>query len=422
MARVLFVINPVPFTALSPRRLRTASAAIVLSLIAALLAGCAGSPGRTTHHHLAAGLAGTGTLPAAASAWPEAGYDARHSSATPAIGPQAGTVKWKRTLPGDATPGPVIGADGSVLAATNSGVLYALNPTNGRDRWTFSGGGAYGSDLSTSPAVLAGGTILWPGPNDTLFALSQSGKLLWKITQSSQILSPAVAGAQRVYLATLGGDVTALEVTPTTHRLVWTLKLGGSDYSSPTIGPDGEIYTSSNKDLVAVRDLGASGKTSWRFHAKQTIEVSNPVTGSGTVVLGTNGDREYGISSTGSIRWSFDVGDFTYSSAVARPDGRAWFGDNSGRLWTVDTTNGTARSPIAPIGKGNEKIWTSPVVDSHDDAYWATTVGNIYGYDRSGHRLFAVSTHSVIDSYPALGADGVLYVASTSGDLYAIGG
>ena len=404
--------------ALRGRAIRVAVAAIVTTTV---LAGCGGSSGRTTHHHLAAGLAGVGTLPAPASAWPEAGYDARHSSATPAIGPQTGTVKWKRQLPGDATPGPVIGSDGSVLAATNSGVLYAVDPANGRNRWTFDGHGSYGSDLSTSPAVLAGGVILWPGPDDTLFALSPRGALLWKITESSQILSPAVAGAQRVYLTDLGGDVIALQVTPTTHRVVWKLALGGTDYSSPSVGPDGTIYTSTGKDLVAVRDLGSTGKTLWRFHAKQTVEVSNPVSASGTVVLGTNGDREYGISSTGSIRWSFDVGDFTYSSAVVRPDGRAWFGDNSGRLWTVDTATGTGQSSIAPLGKGREKIWTSAVADAHDDVYWASTAGNIYGYDRSGHRLFTVATSASIDSYPALGADGVLYVASTSGVLYAIG-
>ena len=72
-----------------------------------------------------------------------------------------------------------MGADGTVFAAINAGVLHALDPATGADRWTFDGRGNYGTDLSTTPAVLASGTVLWPGPHNTLHALFTSGTLLW---------------------------------------------------------------------------------------------------------------------------------------------------------------------------------------------------------------------------------------------------
>jgi outer membrane protein assembly factor BamB len=371
--------------------------------------------------HLGPGLAGVGKLPPPASAWPEAGFDARYSSATSVIGPQSGAVRWRRELGGDATPGPVLETDGSILAATNAGVLHDLNPTNGADLWTFNAHRSFGSDLSTSPAVLADGTVLWPGPHDTLYALSKTGAELWKLHCAGQVLSPAIAGANRVYIADLTGHVAALEITATSHREVWSIALGGVDYASPTVGQDGSIYTASGDDLVAVRDLGTRGAVLWRFKAKKMVEVSNAVTADGIVVLGTNHDKEYGITPTGSVAWSLEIGDNTYTSSIARPDGTGWIGDNMGRERIIDTETGTVRATIAPLPPGQQKNWTAVAADAHDDAYWGTTAGNIYGYTSTGVQLFAVATGSSINSYPALGPDGTLYIGTTAGTLYAIG-
>jgi outer membrane protein assembly factor BamB len=87
-------------------------------------------------------------------------------------------------------PGPAVGKGDVVYAAGNGGVLHAIDPKNGHDLWTFDGGGSYGKDLSTTPALLTGGTVLWPGPGNTLFALSPGGHLLWKAQLAAQPLSP----------------------------------------------------------------------------------------------------------------------------------------------------------------------------------------------------------------------------------------
>ncbi len=78
------------------------------------------------------------------------------------------------------TPGPVIGPDGTIYAASNGSVLHALNPATGDDRWTFDGHHSGFSDLSTSPLVLPDGTVLWGSAGRTLYALSGTGALLWQ--------------------------------------------------------------------------------------------------------------------------------------------------------------------------------------------------------------------------------------------------
>jgi len=84
-----------------------------------------------------------------------------------------------------------------VYAASNAGTLHALNPATGEDKWVFNGGRFYGSDLSTTRSILRDGTILWPGPSDTLVALNPQGQLLWRQRFAGFVLSPADRGDGR---------------------------------------------------------------------------------------------------------------------------------------------------------------------------------------------------------------------------------
>ncbi len=61
----------------------------------------------------------------------------------------------------------MVAADGTIYESASDGVLHALDPATGADKWTFNGGGslANNQDLSTSAAIFGDGTIVWPGPN-----------------------------------------------------------------------------------------------------------------------------------------------------------------------------------------------------------------------------------------------------------------
>lgn len=142
-----------------------------------------------------------------------------------------------RTFGRVVTPGPVIGVEGSALVAANDGVLRALDPATGTTRRTFDGHGSYGVDLSVTPAVLADGTILWPAPGNRLIALDKGGNELWREDFDGYVLSPAVVGDGRAYVADQAGTVKAIDLGPGTHTVAWTLRLGGSSYSSPAVGP-----------------------------------------------------------------------------------------------------------------------------------------------------------------------------------------
>ncbi len=363
----------------------------------------------------------------AASAWPGAIHDSRHSSAVAAgvVGPQSGTVRWERDLGANVTPGPALAADGTVYIATNAGTLYALDPMTGAERWTFDGGGRYGSDLSTTPAILPDGSILWPGPANTLFALDPAGHLLWRQAFAGFVLSPAARGDGRIYVMDMAGTLTALDVSPSRHDVAWTVRLGATSYGSPAIGPDGSVVTTVDDQVVAVTDAGTRGVVRWRWRAPAIIEVSPAIAPDGTVVVGPNDDYAYGIGADGMQRWRWRKGDWSYSSAAVTPDGVAYFGDHLGFLNVVEASTGTLIRRLATIPKtephpGGVGVWTAPAVDARGNVYFGTVVGHVYGFGPDGRRLFDLDTGATVDSYPALGADGTLFVGSANGRFYAL--
>lgn len=363
-----------------------------------------------------------------ASAWAQASATPGRTSG--ATGPASATVRWRRRLGGAAVPGPSVGVDGSVLAAGNDGVLHALDPATGRDRWSFDGGGGYGSDLSTTAAVLGDGTILWPGPGPALIAVDRHGRELWRERFPAFVLSPALVGGDRAYVADMAGGLAAIDVGPGgRHRAAWRTSFGGTSYASPAVAPDGTVYVAHDRTVVAVADLGDRARVRWTYRARDTVEVSPAVAADGTVVVGTNGDDELGLTPQGRVRWRFAKGDWSYSSPVVR-DGLAYFGDHLGYLDVVDARTGRQvhRDLGIPKARGRTSsgtgVWTAPLVDGGGNVYFGTAAGHVYGFDANGNRRWDLDVGSlagtVVASYPALTADGTLVIGATDGTLYAL--
>jgi outer membrane protein assembly factor BamB len=363
---------------------------------------------------------------AVSAGWPVALHDAAHSGTGAEVGPQSGALLWTRNLGGPISGGPAVSSDGTIYAFSNSGVLHALNPQTGADIWTYDGGGSANNnqDLSTTPAVLSDGSILWPGPRSTLFALSASGHLEWTFALRGTVLSPAVANG-RVYVADSMGDLVALEASATSVTKMWELSIGTTSFGSPAVAPGGTVYGTADRSLVAIKDDGTRGRILWRFTDGADIEVSPSVAPAGTVVLGTNDSYEYGISPKGTVEWRYLRKVYSYSTPAVTPDGLAYFGDNNGYVDVVKAAtgrvvgryDGTAR-PLSNVGVG---VWTAPLIDRHHDVYFGTAAGHVFGFTYSGAKLFDLSTGATVDSYPALTPQGTLIIGSDNGTLYAIG-
>ncbi|HEY4460372.1 MAG TPA: PQQ-binding-like beta-propeller repeat protein [Pseudonocardiaceae bacterium] len=359
-------------------------------------------------------------LPAGAatwSPWPSALHDARHSGASPAAGPTSGRIRWQRNLGDAVAPGPVIGKDGTIYVATNAGILHAIDPATGTDRWTYDSHTSQpGADLSVSPLVLPNGNILFPTPGTSLVALSPAGHELWQQNLPGRPTSPVTTNGTRVYVGDQSGSVTAIDLTgaPT---VAWTIDTGAASYASVVTNGTGAVYTTSGTSLVAITDHGTSASIAWRAdpHDGDT-EVSPGLAPDGTILLGTNGSQEWAYRPDGSAAWH-SPRVITYSSPSVTATDLAYVGDHTGTVHVLDTATGTESGSYRVT---KTQIWSSTVVDRDYRVYFGGQNGHVYGVSPGGAVLFDVDLGAPIDSYPALTGTGMLVVGATNGTFAAI--
>jgi outer membrane protein assembly factor BamB len=393
---------------------RTATA--TLAIAAALAVTACGS---SSHAPSAGPSRPSAAAPVSSSTqgWPTLLDGPSHYGVSAADGPTTSQIRWRRALGAAIVAGPVISAGGVAYVAAANGVLHAINVKSGRDEWTFNGGASYGGeDLSTSALILASGEILWPGPGNRLYALSSSGKLLWTLTGTSQLLTPVLDSATGLLvLADLSGHISGYRLNSPTQRpaKLWAHRLTHTSFGNPVIAADGTIYQTSGNCLFA---LSPAGRVRWSVTTPSAVEVSAAIATNGIVVFGSNNRKEYGVDPDGHVRWTEPIGNYTYSSPLALPGRRVIFGNHSGQMTILDSDTGQ----VIRRDTGTGQIWTSAAVDAGGDVYFATRMGHIYGFGPSGRRLFDLSTGGKYDSYPALATDGTLLVGGDNGTLYAL--
>lgn len=405
------------------RASRSVIALVVLSVVAASC-GQVGDARRRPLPEPDVGLSGRTGPPGPQSwaPWPQALHDASHSGASTAVGPRTARLRWERRLEGDVTPGPVVGADGTIYASSNAGVLHAIDPATGEDRWTVDGGGPYGLDLSTSPAVLPSGIVLWPGPGGALLAIDSDGRELWRLQLGGLVTSPAARADGAVVVGTDAGRLVGLRPTREGPGEQWRLDLRESSYGSVALSASGDTaYQSVLSGVVAVRN----GRVLWRWRVPaRIVEVSAAVAPTGVVVIGTNDAYQYGLSpDDGRVLWRYRRDVYTYSSPGVTDDGVVYFGDHRDRVVGLDAASGALlfrhQGPTTDTRTGGIGIWTSVLVDAEHSVFVGTRQGFIYSVGRDGRRRWTYDAGATVDSYPALTADGALVIGVTDGRLLA---
>ena len=125
------------------------------------------------------------------------------------------TTTGRRNMTGGVTEGAAVGANGTIYVASDAGILHAIDPATGKDRWTSDAHATARTDLSVSPLVLPDGTNLYPTPAVKLVALSAGGHLVWTQPLPGRPTSPVTANGTRVYAGDDSGGVSAIDI----HRL-----------------------------------------------------------------------------------------------------------------------------------------------------------------------------------------------------------
>jgi len=365
-----------------------------------------------------------------------------------------GNLKWRFTW-GDIPEGwaglqldssPVIGPDGVIYIAAMNGMLYAIGeasteetidltglanspwpmyrhdlqhmgrssnkgPDHPEVKWYFASG-LY-SEVISSPAIAADGTIYVGSTDHNLYAISPNGTERWYFTTGAEIVSsPAIASDSTIYVGSSDGNLYAIDPDGSEK---WHFTTQGSLEASPAIGADGTIYIGSGDgNLYAI---SAYGYEKWRFIAEDAVHSSPALGVDGTIYVAPEHGHLYAISPNGREKWRFQAEGLVVFSApaIAADDTIYYVSSEHGNLYAIDP-DGSEKWQFTTRGS----LEASPAIGMDGTIYVGSGDGNLYAINADGSEKWRFATGDDVDAAPAIGADGIVYIVSYDGNLYAI--
>lgn len=354
-----------------------------------------------------------------------------------AVDRATGALKWKFATGNLVRSTPAV-ANGVVYFGSYDGFFYALDAATGALRWKFETAGErkfearglHGYQPRTqiipdfwdlwlsSPAVVDGIVYFGSGDGNCYALDAASGRVKWKFaTQGVVHSSPAVVDGT-VYFGSW--DTYLYAVDAATGREQWKFKTGDDPVnfnqtgiqSSPAV-VDGVVYFGCRDSHVYAVDA-ATGKEKWKYRI--TWVNASPAVHDGAVYFGTSIPAFFvGLdAATGRERFKFDAHVPVFSSPAIAGD-LAYFGSFNGSLYAVDLKDGTLAWEFkTPAARENALGILKP------DGSWE--IGKVFTAKffedmyRASNKLFSLGA---IVSSPTV-ADGVVYVGSADGHLYAL--
>jgi eukaryotic-like serine/threonine-protein kinase len=357
-----------------------------------------------------------------------------------AIDRAAGTLRWKFRTHSRVVSSPAV-ADGLVYVNSYDGNFYAVDATSGKLKWKFQTAGERrfeGTHLHGSQPVAE----TMPDPFDVFLS------------------SPAIWNGA-VYFGSGDGNVYALDAG--TGALKWKFKTGDVVHASPAIA-DGTVFIGSWDSFFYALDA-ATGAQRWRFKTGEDPDIHNQVgiqssaaVFGGMVYFGCRDSHLYALNAgTGQQAWSFPTHGSWVVGSPAVHDGRVYFAtSDSGLFYELRAHDG---SVVFSLKFHGWPMFSSPSI-AGDMLYIGSNAGMLRAIDlKKQHVAWAFRTDAskrngatyikadgspnyeaafrsdfyddiVIgnDKIMSVGsilsspvvADGVVYVGSTDGNLYAL--
>jgi outer membrane protein assembly factor BamB len=359
------------------------------------------------------------------SAWPMYCHDKHHTGRSPySTSDNYGDEIWNFATDGGVYGSPVIDNQGVIYIGARA--IYAIY-SNGTLNWEYD----IPHHIESAAAIDENG-IIYIGtvqamPNYLYAIYSNNGSLKWKYQVGDSIFSsPAIGDDDSIYFGSEDDYIYALYPNGT---LKWKYLTSVAVYSSPAIGEDGTVYCGSHDDnLYAL--YPNNGSLKWAFHTGGWIRTSPCIADDGTIYCVSLDNYLYAIYPNGTMRWRTSVGAGT--SPTIGQDGTIYCGYNN--LYAINPTDGSVKWTFNP-GPGRTIQGGTPCNSIDGTIYFGTNIGQ---YD--GGELIAVNPDGTerwrimlatdwIDSAPAIGEDGTVYVGScndlahseSEGYLHAIG-
>ncbi len=309
------------------------------------------------------------------------------------------------------TPWPMAHADmshtgrGAVAGPAGATLKWIYsNPDRWACRWTC-------PTLRNSAAIGADGTIYVGVGFQPLCALDPaSGAELWCTEGGGDVnrSSPAV-GQDAIYIGARDNKLWAVSPAGST---LWTYKVptDGDILGAPVVGPDATIYMACQFG-AHLHALRPDGTLKWKFRITGASKSISPAIApdANTIYMATTNGQLHAFSPSGSRKWWMRFGGLNYSSSPAiDPSGMIYIGSSTGlhaidptgqRVWTFKTAG---------------RVETTPAIGA-DGTVYVGTIGKtatLYAIDpvtRQPRWTYRPTGRGEFNAAPAIDANGVVY-------------
>ena len=347
----------------------------------------------------------------------------QHTGVYAGSAPRAANVLWKFETDDTIYSSPTV-AGGIVYFGNGSGNFYALDAKTGGKKWTFKAGNAIESSAAVGEGVVYLGS--WDG---FLYALdAATGQPRWKFKTGGPITSSPVLTDGVVYFGSADAKLYAVDAA--TGQQKWTCLTGGEVDSSPAVVGSVVVVGSADQYVTGVN--ARNGQATWKFKTGGAV-TSSPAVMGGVVYVGSQDKNLYALDlATGKEKWRFKTGGAVDSSPAL--DSGQGYGMNILEQGVV-VFGSADKSVYALNAQTGQRIWqfmtddavsSSPAIASLGTVLVGSLDGQLYALSMasprpSGLAQWKLALGSGIHSSPAV-ADGIAFVGSTDGYLYAVGG
>jgi outer membrane protein assembly factor BamB len=319
-----------------------------------------------------------------------------------AIDRSNGHQRWRVDVGSPVSSSPAVAA-GAVIFGSRDGTFHAVDARSGRSRWRFETGallpwewGFEGWDVYTSSPVVWDSIVVFGSGDGIAYAVDvTTGHELWRFSTAGRIRSTPAIAAGLVFIGSTDGVVYALELA--TGRERWRHETDGVGMRSEEQGVDrksiisspavshGTIYVGSRDGYMYALD-GATGDRKWRIGHDGSWAMSSPALLGDAVYSGTSDGRFVHCvdAATGEERWRFVGVGYTWSSPGVA-GGTVYIGDGGGYLRAIDRESGEERWSYR-VGDG---VYSSPAV-AEGVGIFGSDDGNVYALHGEGdyaHRV-----------------------------------
>lgn len=191
---------------------------------------------------------------------------------------------------------------------------------------------------------------------------------------------------------------------PQTNTTKWKYTTGGGVLPSPVIGADGTIYIGSEDGNLYA--LYPNGKKKWSFNFGDIVGYTPTIDSDGIIYIGSS-KKLFALYPNGTEKWNYTSENYISSSPAIGSDGTIYFG-NYLKLGALNP-DGTLKWNF--LTKGIIEF-SPPAVGSDGIIYVGSEDGHLYALYPNGTEKWNFTCNDYIFASPAIGSDGTIYIVS----------